>query len=801
MSLTPASAPTTAIGGSTPPRTAPGRRGLPSQEAAGSLRLVHYLRLHWLMILFCGSLLGGVAAYAAWQLLASKYESYALLQVSSVPAALANQNNPTQARTDFVTYLKTTAALLRSEFVLNAALRDIADLPTIKNQKDPIKFLDEELIVQWQDGSEVVRIAFKSREPQDARRIVDAVQKAFMAEVIQKDVQEKQLFLRKVEEAQLELRKILERKAERPLAVREGPGREGAEAGGVNPPPGGRPEAAAGGLPIPPMGPAGGPSVPPAGAVPPLNPALHSGVNPTGGMPPPPNPGLIPAAAMLPAEPAGWDRLIRSNPAIVINKVTSLVQEVERLPIEINHAQRRLAVLREKMEAIKNAPVSDQTLQLVEKDPEVLAQVQRTRQALREYEFRRNAAADPNAPKLRELKASYEAHEAALATLRKEKADALERNRRLAEAQKVAAEMEEVIRTIQRLQEQLDTARALLARTERQLVLLPLGEKLTDTVEGRIYRPELSDLDSTDGIYRRLVQQYYLTRLELDSPPRVRVIQSASTPIQRDMKKQIVGTVFAGLMGFVLVALGVIAVETMTQRVSALEDVRQATRLPVVGVIPGKAEAVFSRSAQERAAAVEAVDKLRAYVSQAYLTRGATIVGLTSALKDDGKPVVAVALAASIAHTGLRTLLVDFDVRHGQLHRFVGVENHNGVSEWLRGEVDAPAAIRLLSGGLHFLPAGHWTEEVRAMATGERLTQLLATWKKNYDCIILHNHALLAAAEALEVGRRCDVLLVCCQYRETTIPLLKRVAERILHLEAPYSGIVYVGATPAESLC
>ncbi|MBA2226033.1 polysaccharide biosynthesis tyrosine autokinase [Thermogemmata fonticola] len=799
MSSTTATAATPSGTGANPSlRLAVQRRGMPAPEAANTWRVLHYLRLHWLMILFCGSLLGGVAAYAAWQLLASKYESYALLQVSSVPAALANQNNPTQARTDFVTYLKTTAALLRSEFVLNAALRDIRDLPTIRNQKDPIKFLDEELIVQWQDGSEVVRIAFKSREPQDARRIVDAVQKAFMAEVIQKDVQEKQLFLRKVEEAQLELRKILERKAERPLAAREGGEGAGAgpnpPAGGPNPPVAGRGDHP---LPVPPVlpaGAAGGAPALPVGAVPQGGPAAA-------GAPPAPNPILIPAAAMLPAEPAGWDRLIRSNPAIVVNKVTALIQEVERLPIEINHAQRRLAILREKMESIKNAPVSDITLQLVEKDPEVMAQVQRTRQALREYEFRRNAAADPEAPKLRELKASYEAHEAALAALRKEKADALERNRRLAEAQKVAAEMEEVIRSIQRLQEQLDTAKALLARTERQLVHLPLGEKVAEGSDGRIYRPELSDLDSTDGIYRRLVQQYYLTRLELDSPPRVRVIQSASTPIQRDMKKQIVGTIFAGLMGFVLVAAGVIAVETLAQRISSLQDVRQAAGLAVVGVIPGKAEAVFARSASERAAAVEAVDKLRAYVSQAYLTRGATVIGLTSALQDDGKAVVAVALAASIAHTGLRTLLVDFDLRRGQLHRFLGVENHNGVSEWLRGETDATAAIRSLSGGLHFLPAGRWTEEVRAAATGERLSQLLAAWKGSFDCVIVHNHALLAAAEALEVGRRCDVLLVCCQYRETTVPLLKRVAERILQLEAPSSGIVYVGASPAESLC
>ena len=52
-------------------------------------------------------LLAGVCAagaFAAWELLASKYESYALLQVSSVPASLA-EHNPNQARTEFSTYV------------------------------------------------------------------------------------------------------------------------------------------------------------------------------------------------------------------------------------------------------------------------------------------------------------------------------------------------------------------------------------------------------------------------------------------------------------------------------------------------------------------------------------------------------------------------------------------------------------------------------------------------------------------------------------------------------------------------
>src|SRR5262245_14869227 len=83
------------------PRPAPARQKPTLKlepDNAGGLRILTYLRLHWLMILFCGSLLGGGLAYAAWNLLPSKYESYALVHISSVPTQIANQNDPNRAR-------------------------------------------------------------------------------------------------------------------------------------------------------------------------------------------------------------------------------------------------------------------------------------------------------------------------------------------------------------------------------------------------------------------------------------------------------------------------------------------------------------------------------------------------------------------------------------------------------------------------------------------------------------------------------------------------------------------------------
>jgi polysaccharide biosynthesis transport protein len=422
--------------GSAPPRPSSQHRSGPKPDEGGGLRILTYLRLHWLMITFCGTLLGGGAAYAAWELLDSKYESYGLFQVSSIQPTVASAGNREQARTDFVTYLKTTSTLMKSEFVLNAALRDMKDLPTIKAQKDPMKFLDEELVVTWQDGSEVIRISFKSHEPVDAKRIVDAVQDAFVKEVVQKDIKEKRIFLDQVEKAMQDMRKILDRKSEkdRPMVAKAATPTEPATtipAGGV--PPGG----------IPNVMPAGGP-----GAMPPALPPI--GPDGVAAGPLPPLPGVPPAG-----QPGNENLLNRIDPRIVVSRYSGLMQEADRLPLQINDGKRRLVVLQQKMEAIKTAPISQLTIDAVEKDGDVIVEILKTSIAKRDYEFRLRTG-EPDAPGVVQLRQAWESHEARLVQLRKEKAEIIESSRRIAEAQRIAAEMEDLIRSLQRLQEQYD---------------------------------------------------------------------------------------------------------------------------------------------------------------------------------------------------------------------------------------------------------------------------------------------------------------------------------------------------------
>src|SRR5258708_3393662 len=88
------------------PRPAPPRPAARAGDDPNPTRVVNWLRLHTLTIVFCGSLLGAALATLAWVIFPAKYESYAMFQVASAPSYIANPNDPQRSRTDFNTYLK-----------------------------------------------------------------------------------------------------------------------------------------------------------------------------------------------------------------------------------------------------------------------------------------------------------------------------------------------------------------------------------------------------------------------------------------------------------------------------------------------------------------------------------------------------------------------------------------------------------------------------------------------------------------------------------------------------------------------
>lgn len=175
-----------------PPRPPATRgHGTASDPAEFSARDVgNALRYHMILFLFLGSLAAAGAGYAAWNIFPAKYTTYALLRVFSNEQTIAERNQHSVSRTEFGTYLSTQAALIKSHTVLNRALRQdvgggqlMVHLPMLQKADDPVNFLDEKLVIEFTDKSEIMKVMMVGDDAPQITSVVNAVVDSFMKEV------------------------------------------------------------------------------------------------------------------------------------------------------------------------------------------------------------------------------------------------------------------------------------------------------------------------------------------------------------------------------------------------------------------------------------------------------------------------------------------------------------------------------------------------------------------------------------------------------------------------------------------
>lgn len=135
----------------------------------------------------------------------------ALLLVDPRPAGLL-PGSAVMTPGEIESYRKTQAALVKNEFVTNAALRDpkARELEVVRQQPDAATWLAEHLVVEYGENSAVLRISVTGVPPMEAAILANAVAQAFRNEAVQQDIQVLRERQKKVEDAQGELTRALE---------------------------------------------------------------------------------------------------------------------------------------------------------------------------------------------------------------------------------------------------------------------------------------------------------------------------------------------------------------------------------------------------------------------------------------------------------------------------------------------------------------------------------------------------------------------------------------------------------------
>jgi polysaccharide biosynthesis transport protein len=254
--------------------------------------------------------------------------------------------------------------------------------------------------------------------------------------------------------------------------------------------------------------------------------------------------------------------------------------------------------------------------------------------------------------------------------------------------------------------------------------------------------------------------------------PDARIISQAAIP-ERPLFPNKPFLLATALVGATIVGvLLAFAVEYLDAGFRSAEQLETATGLPVIAHVPFLG---FAKLRGEDAAGyilrrpasvfAEAIRSIYTRLVLILHDQPPQVVMLTSALADEGKSTIALALARQQAQAGRRVIAIDTDFRgSGLAHRATGLAEAPGLSEFLAGEATAKEAIQSdPMSPADLIVAGTRKLDNFDIGNSAQLRALLDDLRQTYELIVLDSVPVLALTNAHVLATMADAtLLVVC---------------------------------------
>jgi len=251
------------------------------------------------------------------------------------------------------------------------------------------------------------------------------------------------------------------------------------------------------------------------------------------------------------------------------------------------------------------------------------------------------------------------------------------------------------------------------------------------------------------------------------------------------------------LAGFVVGCGAVLWVDACDTSIRSNDQVEKISAIPVLSSVP---ESKRKNRDQESALTsdpgsyeAEAFRSLRTALSFLGPGKDRKTVLFTSANPGEGKTYCSFNYAVSLAHTGLRTLLIDADLRRPDLSRFVvGEANVPGVVSCLAAKANMldcckPTGIE----NLFILGAGERASKPAELLASSDFASLLKEAVLHFDRVVLDSAPINAVSDTQLIGKDIDSVCLVVRARKTPRRAVVRALSLLAQAACHPDGIVF----------
>ena len=255
-----------------------------------------------------------------------------------------------------------------------------------------------------------------------------------------------------------------------------------------------------------------------------------------------------------------------------------------------------------------------------------------------------------------------------------------------------------------------------------------------------------------------------------------------------------VGSVVGGLA----VALGLaLFFNFLDDSVKSQEDVENYLRLPFLGYVPNiKSASVVERDLQSHlhptSSPAEGFRTLRAAISLAKNADKLRVLAFTSTIPSEGKSLVASNFAIVTSQTGLKTLLVDADLRRPSVHKAFQLQSPVGLTAYLAGRTDNMGEFIHTTEvpNLDVICCGAVPPNPSELIGSNRMVRFLEEAARRYDRVILDCPPVSAVSDPLIVGAMADGMIFVTKFNKIRCEHAQRSVQRIQDAGIHLVGLV-----------
>lgn len=383
----------------------------------------------------------------------------------------------------------------------------------------------------------------------------------------------------------------------------------------------------------------------------------------------------------------------------------------------------------------------------------------------------------------------------------------------------------EVQRILQSRRHSYEVAAAREASLEESLA--GLQNISTESGQAEVRLRELQrEADATRGLYESFLARYKeaSARETLDLPE-ARIVAAADVPMQPSFPKTWLFLALALPLGAAFGSIMAIAIDRFDRRVKTIDQVEAISGVPGIASLPlvglrelsritkrGRHELERYQAAptpmlplglqpplmryiveEPNSVFAEAIRAVRLAVQRAARRRPVQIIMMTSAIDGEGKTTLAANLALSYAMMGVRTLIVEGDLRNPQLTRQLCPNAERGLFDVALGRASLRQAVLFDEAtSLSVLPSppSDELESMSEFAFSDSMRVILGELRRHFEVIIVDAPPIVPLVDSRALGEHADGIVLAVGWDRTPQDLIARAIELLSPLKERVLGTV-----------